>query len=60
MIDFGNIVRAHLDHDAKYLLSLSAKSDRTGAPVFGGIPYGEKLRRRAAGKVAKASRKANR
>lgn len=60
MIDYGSIARAHLDYDSKFLLALNAKATRTGSPVFAGIPFVTKQRRRAAGKVAKASRKVNR
>ncbi len=45
---------------ARVLLSLNAKADRTGTPVFDGIGAAEKSRRRAKGRVAKASRKRNR
>ncbi len=45
---------------SRVLLSLNAKADRTGTPVFTGIDPAEKARRRAKGRVAKASRKANR
>ena len=51
---------ASLTSGAKFLLALSAKAQRTGSPVFAGIPAAEKARRRAAGKRAKAARKANR
>ncbi len=44
----------------RFLAALGAKADRTGTPVFDGIGAAEKARRRAKGRVAKASRKANR
>lgn len=50
----------HLTEGAKFLLALNAKAARTGSPVFAGVGLVEKARRRAAGRVAKASRKANR
>lgn len=49
-----------LTHGVRSLAALNARSVRTGAPIFAGIPFAEKTKRRAAGKVAKASRKANR
>lgn len=49
-----------LDVKGKYLIALNAKSDRTGAPVFAGVGLAEKSKRRAKGRVAKASRKQNR
>jgi hypothetical protein len=45
---------------SRVLLSLNAKADRTGSPVFAGVGQAEKDRRRAKGRVAKASRKRNR
>lgn len=46
----------------KFLAALNARTDRHGRPIpmFAGIDPAEKARRRAAGRVAKASRKANR
>ncbi len=45
---------------SRVLLSLNAKANRTGSPVFTGVGLAEKARRRAKGRVAKASRKRNR
>jgi len=42
------------------LAALNRVAVLRGTPLFAGIPYEEKARRRAAGKVAKATRKANR
>ena len=54
------VLQADVSTDTKMLLALNAKADRTGSPVFSGVGLAEKARRRAAGRVAKASRKANR
>jgi hypothetical protein len=50
----------HLDTKSRFLLARNAKAQRTGSAVFSGVSALDKRRRRAAGKVAKASRKANR
>ncbi len=44
----------------RFLAALSAKADRTGSPMFAGISTAERDRRRAKGRVAKATRKRNR
>lgn len=49
-----------MTQDVRFLAALTAKSERTGSPVYAGIPAAERSRRRAAGRVAKASRRANR
>ncbi len=46
--------------DAKALFSLNAVAVRRGAPLFAGIPFPEKARRRAAGKRQRAARKITR
>ncbi len=45
---------------SRVLLSLNAKADRTGSPVFTGVGQAERDRRRASGRRAKAARKVNR
>ncbi len=49
-----------LTSNARFLVALGAKSERSGSPVFGGIPAAEKAKRRRKARIAKASRKANR
>ena len=53
-------VHASLTQGARFLLALSAKEQRTGSAVFRGVPASVKAARRAAGKRAKAARKASR
>ncbi len=49
-----------LTSNARFLVALGAKSERTGSPVFSGISTAERDRRRAKNRIAKASRKRNR
>lgn len=49
-----------LDTQHKMLFALNARATRTGAPIFSGIDPADKARNRAAGKVARHSRRANR
>jgi len=60
VISYHNVARAYLDESSKFLLALNAKANRTGSPIFAGIPFTTRKQRRAAGKVAKAQRKVNR
>lgn len=53
-------VHAALTSEARFLVALSQKALRTGTPVFAGISPAERDRRRAKGRVARASRKMNR
>lgn len=56
----ADLARTYLDTDSKFLLALNAKANRTGSPIYAGVPAATRQKRRAAGKVARASRKANR
>jgi hypothetical protein len=49
-----------LTFGAKFLLALNYKATRTGSPVFAGVGLVERAARRAKGRAAKASRRANR
>jgi len=51
---------AKLTHGTKFLLAVTAKAERTGSPVYAGIPAAERARRRAAGKRQRAARRAAR
>ena len=54
------IIGRHLSMKSRVLLALNVKAQRTGSPLFTGVGLAEKEKRRRKGRVAKASRKANR
>ena len=55
-----SIIGRNLSMKSRTLLALNAKARREGTTLFGGVGLAEKQRRRAKGRIAKASRKANR
>lgn len=56
----GTTVFDTLSPAAKFLVALNAKARRTGSPIFAGVGLSKRAKRRAAGRIAKASRKRNR
>lgn len=53
-------VHRSLTQPARFLLALNAKARRTGSPIFAGVGLAKRAKSRAKGRIAKASRKANR